>query len=914
MAVAVLLGAIIGGMLSGIFGALAGALLGYATWSIHSLRQKLTLLENQVRESGRKTLPQQLGKTGTNETVTAASEETLRTAHQESSSTVPAHAGQPASPASEKAAATEQVPKWTTAKPATHTPPDSNESLPKEQQSPARRAVSILNHLLSGGSLLVKAGVIILFFGISFLVKYAVEHSLFPIELRLITAALAGITLLGIGWRVRLVRPLYAHVLQGGGVGILYLTTFAAFRIYGLIPAAFAFSVLIAVAVLSAFLAVLQNSRPLAVLGASGGFLVPILTSTGMGSHVALFSYYALLNLGIAGIAWFRAWRALNLLGFICTFFIGLSWGWRYYRPEYFTSTEPFLILFFLIYTFIAVLFALRQPPNLKGYVDGTLVFGTPVAAFSLQAMLVEPYHFGLAWSALALGLFYLPLAWLLYAKRPAFMRAVTEAFFAFGVIFASLAIPFALDNRWTSAVWALEGAAILWAGLRQQRRLPRFFGMLLQFGAGISFLTDLHDVPGSMPVLNSFFLGCSLLAGTGLFSANRLHRHRDTVFRWESLFGYVLFVWGLLWWFCGGLGEINHHGGEEYRMGIVLAFLSGSCLMCDLLERRLPWNTLAWPALALLPMLVCSAAYLAATGLHPLAKGAYAGWPPSIAAFYLILYRHEQLKSEILHLLHAVTLWLATYLITVELGSRLEHWTAPSSVWSLSALGLVPGLVTILVTACGDSCRWPFARHRASYLVLGVGPIAMYAWLWIWFSSSTSSGNPEPLPYLPFLNPLDLTAACVMVALAVWKQNLRSAIPRITTTPFAGTLEISFSAITIFVWLNGILVRTVHHWGGVPFSFHDLYHSVLLQTSLSIFWSLIALCAMVYATRSALRCVWLAGAGLLAAVVAKLFLADLSGTGSVARIVSFVGVGVLLLIIGYFAPVPPRGRGKDLP
>ncbi|MCI5168161.1 MAG: hypothetical protein D3903_19250, partial [Candidatus Electrothrix sp. GM3_4] len=42
----------------------------------------------------------------------------------------------------------------------------------------------------------------------------------------------------------------------------------------------------------------------------------------------------------------------------------------------FFASTEPFLVLFFLMFTLIGVLFAFRQPAQLRGYVDGTLVFG----------------------------------------------------------------------------------------------------------------------------------------------------------------------------------------------------------------------------------------------------------------------------------------------------------------------------------------------------------------------------------------------------------------------------------------------------------------------------------------------------------------------------------------------------------
>src|SRR6202035_3678108 len=115
-----------------------------------------------------------------------------------------------------------------------------------------------------------------------------------------------------------------------------------------------------------------------ALLAVSGGFLAPVLASTGQGSHVVLLSYYAVLNAGILAVAWFKAWRPLNLAGFLFTFVIGTACGVLSYHPPLFASTEPFLILFFLFYLAIAVLFASRQPPELRGYVDGTLVFGTP--------------------------------------------------------------------------------------------------------------------------------------------------------------------------------------------------------------------------------------------------------------------------------------------------------------------------------------------------------------------------------------------------------------------------------------------------------------------------------------------------------------------------------------------------------
>jgi uncharacterized membrane protein len=82
---------------------------------------------------------------------------------------------------------------------------------------------------------------------------------------------------------------------------------------------------------------------------------------------------------------------------------------------------------------------------------------------------------------------------------------------------------------------------------------------------------------------------------------------------------------------------------------------------------------------------------------------------------------------------------------------------------------------------------------------------------------------------------------------------------------------------------------------------------SMLVQAALSIFWSALALCAMVAASRMRVRALWITGAALMGVVVLKLFAIDLSNIGGIERIVSFIVVGVLMLVIGYLSPVPPR-------
>ena len=294
-----------------------------------------------------------------------------------------------------------------------------------------------------GGHTLVRVGVILLFFGFSFFLSYVAERGWFPIELRLSAAVAAGVALLAVGWRLRESRREYSLALQGCGAGIVYLTAFAAVNYYAVVGAGVGLGVMSVLVALTATLAVRQDAPSLAVLASLGGFLAPVLVTWDVG-HVALFSYYAVLDAGIVTIAWFRAWRLLNLLGFVFTFVVGAWWGAAFYRPPYFTTTQPFLALFFALFVTGPVLQARRQPLRLAEYVDRTLVVGVPVTAFFLQYRLVSGFENGPAASALAFCVFYAVVAALLRRLGGEWTRVLTESFAALSAAFAALAISLA--------------------------------------------------------------------------------------------------------------------------------------------------------------------------------------------------------------------------------------------------------------------------------------------------------------------------------------------------------------------------------------------------------------------------------------------------------------------------------------
>ena len=926
---------------------------------------------------------------------------------------------------------------------------------------------------LFGGNLVAKVGLLILFVGVSFLLKYAAARVTVPIELRLAGIVLADIGLLLWGWRIRESRPSISLPVQGAALGILMLVTFGAFRLYDLIPGGLAFGLLFFLTFFTCLLAVLQDAIWLAVFGIVGGFAAPILTSTGHGSHIGLFSYYALLNAGILAIALKRSWRLLNLLGFVFTFAIGTTWGVLSYVPENYLSVQAFLILFFVFYVAIAILYASRQAPQLKHYVDGTLVFGTPLLAFGLQYGIVHDKPFGLAFSALALGLFYIGLTLALWQRRGNTLKLLVESFLALGIVFGTLAIPFALDGRWTSAAWALEGAGIVWVGLRQKQTLAWVFGVLVQVGAWLSFVGSVSGLSHELASQSNLWLGFLLLAGTGFVMAMNFRKESRladedgeasappiitllaTFFlafaaiwllagAWSEiflrgsenfphyvhtlyvlsamtvaailgliagrldwpvsrhfalvpqLFAGVAFIWVLnrgmdwmpqvytnnlfetgflgallialgaafssltfyqqpdgehrslsrlllgwcgFWWFVYVLGNLNAWG--EFILGSHNLFqetvyprvhpLYGLLLALSVpvfarLARRWEWPDLRWLACAVWPGLF----YVMLGVLRQLDNYLrIPPWPIWFALFALWLAsewllregeQEEWLNAEqkpktlrVLHALRTVGPWLILWplghhLVTIGLQADSANQAAllaeagwfTSGSWAryLPAWAMMAYVALLIPRARAE--RWPTAPIAGWYRdrLIPLGALWSLGLVVIW--NFTQNGLMAPLPYLPILNPLDLTTGfAALLAVATWRMRAE------TSEKILPNRLPLVAVVAAYIWFNLMLLRTAAHFLDIAYQFDPLFHSQFVQAMLSLVWSATALVLMRFAAKRLLRLPWMAGAGLLVLVVVKLFFVDQSNVGGIERIISFLGVGVLMLAIGYLAPFP---------
>ncbi len=780
---------------------------------------------------------------------------------------------------------------------ATVRPPIAMPSFEPAKPDVFQRAFARIKGWFTEGNVPVKIGMLVLFAGVAALLKYASDTGLLslPVGLRVALVAMAAIAALAFGWRQRDARRVFALSLQGGAIGVLLITVFAAFRLYALLPPMAAFGLLIVLVAGVSMLAVLQDALALAlaVLGLVAGFAAPILVSTGSGSQVALFSYYALLNLAILGIAWKRSWRVLNLLGFVATFGIGTAWGVLKYQPALFAGTEPFLVLNFFFYLLIPLLYLLRAPADRRRRImDGCLLFGNPLISLLLQGALLQWQAKPLAVSALAAGVIYLAVAWRIRDREG--LGLLRDAWAVMAVAFATLAVPLALRASVTSSVFALEGAGLIWLGLRQQRWLSRWSGIALQLFAAIALV--ISTLGGYSNIFGEWterdFIGLLLLA-VGAFASSGLYARLGNSRTPQKLASVLLYAWGLCCWLGASGVEIQRHlSSDTYLAGYTLLFALTGWVAAELARRimhHVLGNALAFTAALMFLFMLPLQFFWLPWNFLAVIVSAGLGWRTL-----------RCLRDRPREVLLAQWLWYWRWMLLVVFAVRMGLLSMPqlSSSW-VFLVTVAPMLVVFWLSmsrplwiAAPLPEHWPRLRSPLQYsLLIVLGSI--------WVSALFMDGNASPLRFLPILNPIDVLLLGVLFCVARWFGD--GAAPRDLRERRPLLLGLFFMAFA-----TSATLRAVHQLAGVPWN-DALSDSSLAQMSLTLVWSALGLLAWVWGSRRGQRGMWLAGAVTMAVVLAKLLLVDRRHLGNLFGIGSFIAYGLLCTVIGYLAPAPPK-------
>ena len=909
----------------------------------------------------------------------------------------------------------------TSSAPPTATQPSVNDAAPPHQPSVSQpsspslkddeSATNIVTSLWAsatqwffGENLVVRVGALVLLVGVVLLLKLASQYIEVSMPVRMALVALGGLVITVVGYRTTAKKRSYGLTLQGVGFAVIYLTVFASFKLYGLLPSTLTFGVLALLAGLTVMFSVWQNALPLAVLAFGGAFFAPILVSRPDGSVVMLFSYYLLLNIAVAVIAHYRTWKLLNALSLAVTFGLAYVWGFRAFSGN--SAGAGWLSLrwqllgllvgHMALYLFIAVRYSqqvvsynqmllqmntrVARRPIIS--IDSGLLFGTALLGFGLMASLLNdlPYH--LAFASSALSAIYLSLGlWLLKHHRRSIasdrqannqfdnsFELLIEASLALGCGFLALVIPLALSAKWISIGWAVQGAALVWLGARTQRRWTVYFGLALQ-GFSIVLLVgfdtlmrhwygllDQLSIPHQMSIVAaSSTLPLTVLTACVLLSAFILRHGRvniaaatpqakaqpqpqtqpaavkTTPKRVQKIadnashsfvatalvvVGFVLYLSAIL-----SADPFWNNGGKTTTIKLAVG-MAVFLIVGQLMHQRFVWRSMRKVSRLILPfammswVLVCLTHVKVETvldlndyhikefsglGRYLLAMLGCLAIAKLLGGWLLSRWHRDRLDTSVDALVwFLVLIAMLTWMLQQVPFNYWQHAQELRAIITilptvLAVLGLMSLLLLPKLEALGDSLLgWlevdTLLKHSAYILV----PMTF-----IWSLSANFSLDGQLLGvYLPLLNPLDLTLISILlyqsyVALKV-DSNYR-------------TIVLVVCGLGAFVTVSSMLVRGFASVWGTPTWEQGAWSVSMVQTGLTILWTVIAMVLMFLANKKAIRLVWFAGIALLTMVVAKLVLIDMSNTSAVLRVVSFIGAGLLMLVIGYLAPLPPK-------
>ena len=365
-----------------------------------------------------------------------------------------------------------------------------------------------------------RVGILAVLIGMAWFLKLAIDNQWIGPLGRVLIGLIAGAAL--IAWSERFRShgfAAFSYSLKAVGSGILYLSLWAAFSFFHIVPAGAAFVAMILVTAFNGYMAWVQDAELLALYAIVGGYSTPILVSTGENHEVTLFSYMLLLDIAVLVLVLLRPWSRLLFAAFMGTVLMFAGWWFSYYSNFQSGRTAFFLGCFFLIFAFASrlVRVKLEDQIHFSGW-DALALVLLPVANAALGFIgfyaitEMAGAHWAGPWLAVGFAAFYLlllrlPAQGMLHAS-PTVLSALhlTAA-----VVFLTIAIPLKAEGRWLTIGWLAEGAALLWVASRIRSVLLRVLSLIC-LAIGLVALLTVTPPASTTPLFNQRF-------GTYLFA-----------------------------------------------------------------------------------------------------------------------------------------------------------------------------------------------------------------------------------------------------------------------------------------------------------------------------------------------------------------------------------------------------------
>jgi len=323
-----------------------------------------------------------------------------------------------------------------------------------------------------GQKWLLILGIVTMVFGVGYFLKYSFERGWIGPAGRVALAYIWGIVFLIGGDRFRKkLNELFGLSLVGGGIATLYFAAFAGFQIYHLMGQTVSFSLMLLITVLACVLSIFYDNKWLAILGLVGGFFTPVMLSTGQDNQIFLMTYMTILNAGLLGIALYKRWNVLNVLGFAFTYLLYTAWFVNHYTHEKFWPALVFINIFFAIYSIIPFLyqFAKKKEDSLIGF---SIITPNAFIAFGYSYAMIST-KYTVEWVGVVSILYaavFLFMATFLY-RRDMHRSNTFALLIAKTSLFLIITIPIILSKHWITIFWMTQAGLLLWMGIKLERK-----------------------------------------------------------------------------------------------------------------------------------------------------------------------------------------------------------------------------------------------------------------------------------------------------------------------------------------------------------------------------------------------------------------------------------------------------------
>ena len=390
-----------------------------------------------------------------------------------------------------------------------------------------------------GENLINKIGIAITVIGVAIGAKYSIEHDLISPLTRIILGYIAGLALLGVGVKLKKNYENYSAVLVSGAMAIMYFITYFAYSFYGLIPQVFTFVLLVFFTAFTTVAAINYNRQIIAHIGLVGAYAVPFLLSEDSGEVAILFSYTAIINVGILVIAFKKYWKPLYYSSFGLTWLMYFSWYQSKYQiSEHFGLALTFLTIFFAIFYLTFLAYKLLQKEKFE-IADILLLLANSFIFYGIGYIILNIHKTGeqlLGVFTLCNAIVHFIVSIVIYRRK----LADKNLFFLVSglvLVFITIAIPVQLNGNWVTLLWVGEAALLFWIGRTKDVSIYEKISYPLMVLAFFSIVHDWTTVYGGYspespftritPLVNINFLTSLLFIGAFGF-INLLHRNKN--------------------------------------------------------------------------------------------------------------------------------------------------------------------------------------------------------------------------------------------------------------------------------------------------------------------------------------------------------------------------------------------------